>query len=49
MFYVGPIILDDHVGALGEAFENRDAFRILEVERQAALIAMQVLKVGAMA
>src|SRR5215510_13611284 len=45
MLDVGPVILDEHVGLRSEPLEDVDAARALEVERDRALVAMQVLKV----
>ena len=45
MLHVGAVVLDDHVGALDEALENLAPFRRFEIERQATLVAMQILEV----
>src|SRR6185437_740329 len=43
---VGPVVFDHHVGLLDHAAEGGDALRRLQVERDAALVAVQVLEVG---
>ena len=48
-FHFRAIILQHHVGVLGEAFQNRDAFWSFEIEGEAALVAMQILEVRAIA
>ena len=45
VLHVGPEVLDHHVGLLDQAQEDREAFRRLQVERDAALVAVQVLEV----
>ena len=42
---VGTEVLDDHIGPLDQFAEDGQAFRILQVQGQAALVALQVLKV----
>ena len=49
MLDVGPVILDQHVGLGRHAPEDLLAFRLLQIERQAALVAMKVLEVEAVA
>ena len=44
---VGPVVLGDDVGFFDELHENLQAVRILQVQREAALVAVQVLEVGA--
>src|SRR5262249_37972259 len=48
-FHVGPVILDHDVRGPDHLAENVDAFRLLEVERDAALVAVQVLEIRAVA
>jgi hypothetical protein len=45
----GPHVLDDDVGLFGEPHQNFAAFIGLQVERDGALVAMQVLEIGAIA
>jgi hypothetical protein len=45
-FHVGTEILDHHVGFLHHALERRQGCGRLEIERDAALVAVQILKVG---
>ena len=47
--HVGPEVLDDHVGLLDHLQERGAAFLRLQVERHAALVAVQVLEVAALA
>ena len=47
--HVGAVVLDHHVGLLDQLHEDGEAVRLLEVERDRALVAMQVLEVGPMA
>ena len=49
VLHVGPIVLDQHVGAFRHLLENGDALGLLEVERDAALVAVQVEEVRALA
>ena len=49
LLHAGPEILHDHVRLLHHALERGEAFRRLEVQRHAALVAVQVLEVGALA
>ncbi len=49
LLHVGPEILDHDVGLLDHALEGGEAFGRLQIERHAALVAMQVLKVAALA
>ena len=49
LLHAGPEILHDHVRLPHHALERGEAFRRLEIQRQAALVAMQVLEVGALA
>ena len=49
LLHVGPEILDHDVGLLDHALERGDAFRLLQIERHAPLVAVQVLKVAAFA
>ena len=44
---VGAVVLDEHVGLLDELMQDRHAFRLLHVQGQAFLVAVQVLVVGA--
>jgi hypothetical protein len=43
--HVGAIVLDHHVGLLDQLHEDGLAVRFLEIERDRALVAVQVLKV----
>jgi hypothetical protein len=45
--YVGPEVFDDHVNLIGQPFEHSQSFGRLQVQRDATLIAVQVLEVGA--
>src|SRR5204863_5006010 len=45
VFYVGPIVFDDDVRRLDQTEKDFAALRRLEVERNRALVAMQVLEV----
>jgi hypothetical protein len=49
VLHVRAEVLHHHVGALGEAHEDRAAFGLLEVERHRALVAVQVLHVETVA
>ena len=49
VLHVGPEILDHDVGLLDQPLEGREALRRLQIERHAALVAMQVLEIGAVA
>ena len=42
---VGAVVLDDHVGVLRELLEDRHALGLAQVQRDAALVAVQVLEV----
>ena len=42
---VGTVVLDDDVGVAGQPLEDGHAVGIAQVERHAALVAMQVLEV----
>jgi len=46
---VGPKILDDHVCSLDELAEDLQPFRVFQVERHAALVAMHILEIAAFA
>ena len=46
--HVGAIVLHQHVGALHQALQDRHAVGRLQIERHAALVAMQVLEVRPM-
>ena len=48
-FHVGAEILDDDVGLLRQTLEYLESFRIFQVERDGALVAVQVLEVRTMA
>jgi hypothetical protein len=43
---VRAIVLDQHVGIGGHLFQDRDALRFLEIERDAAFVAVQVEEIG---
>ena len=43
--HVGPVVLDHDVGGLRQLHEDRDALRVLEIERDRALVAVQVLEI----
>ena len=47
MLHVGAEVLDDDVGVLRELEEDLAALGALQVERDRALVAVQVLEVGA--
>ena len=47
VLHVGPVVLDQHVGGRRQLLEDGDALGRLEVERDAALVAVQVEEVGA--
>ena len=47
--HAGAEILDDDVGLFDHPLEGREAFRRLEIERHAALVAVQVLEIGTFA
>src|SRR5258708_6463867 len=49
MLDVRPVVLDHDIGGFGKAMENRLALRLLQVECDAALVAVQVLEVETMA
>src|SRR5215472_3453359 len=49
MLDVGTKILDQHVGALNGLEEDRAAFFMLQIDRDAAFVALEVLKVGPVA
>ena len=49
LLHVGAEILDHHVGLLDHALEGGEPFRRLQIQRHAALVAMQVLKIAALA
>ena len=49
VLHVGPVILDQHVGLAHQALENRDALRLLRSSADRALVAVQVLEIGAVA
>ena len=49
LLYVGTEVLDHDIGFLHHSLERRQPFGRFEVERHAALVAMQVLKVGPLA
>ena len=49
MLHVGPVVFDQHVRAFCQPHQDLASFRVLEVERHAALVAMQVLEVKVMA
>ena len=46
---VRPVVLDQDVGAAHQLAEDLDPLRRFEVERQAALVAVQVLEIGTVA
>ena len=46
---VGTEVLDHDVGLFGKPLEDFEAFRVLQVEGHRALVAVQVLEIGAMA
>ena len=43
--HLGAEILDDHIGLLGQLHKDRLAVRAFQVEREAALVAVQVLEI----
>jgi hypothetical protein len=45
VFHIRPEVLHQYVGGLCQSLEHLDAARILQVERERALVTMQVLKV----
>ncbi len=47
MLDVGAVVLDHHIGAFRQTMEDRAPLRLLEVERNGPLVAVQVLKVEA--
>ena len=47
--HVGPEVLDQHVGLLDHAIEDRTALVAAQVERHASLVAMLVLEIRLMA
>jgi hypothetical protein len=47
--HVGPEVFDHDVGFFRKPPEHLEAFRILQIERHRALVAVQILKVGALA
>jgi hypothetical protein len=47
ILHVGPEVLDDDIGSIGQPSKRFQALLCLEIERQASLVAVQVLKVGA--
>ena len=49
MLDVGAVILDEDVGGRGEAPQNLNALGSFEVERHAALVAMEILEIEAVA
>ena len=49
LLHVGPVVLDQHVGGGRQLLQDRDALGRLEVERDAALVAVQVEEIGAVA
>ena len=49
VLHVGFVILDDHIGALGELHKDRVALIAFEVQRNSPLVAMQVLEIGTVA
>ena len=49
LLHVGTEILDHDIGLLDHALEGGEPFRRLQIERHAALVAVQVLKVAALA
>ena len=46
MLYVRAIVFDQHVGAFDQAFEDSERLGVLEVQGEAPLVAMEVLKIG---
>ena len=49
LLHVGPEVLDHHVGLLHHAPERGEPLGRLEVQRDGALVAMQVLEIGTLA
>src|SRR5262249_36632451 len=49
MLYVGTVVLNHHIGRLGELEEDVAPLRALEIEGHGALVAVQVLEVEAVA
>ena len=49
VLYTGSIILDDHVRFLRETLEHSDAIGFFQIERNAAPVSLQILKVCAVA
>ena len=47
VLHIRPEILDDDIGLGHQPAEHRDAARIFQIERHTALVALQVLEVGA--
>jgi hypothetical protein len=45
MFNAWAVVLYQHISGLNHTLEHSDTFRFLQVEGQAAFVAMQVLKV----
>ena len=45
MLDVGPVVLHHHVGPGGQALEDRDPPRVLEVHRHASLVPVEVGRV----
>ena len=48
-FHVGTIVLDDNVRGPDHSAKNLGAFRLLEIEGDAALVAVQILKIRSVA
>ena len=44
--YIGPVVLDDDIRVPHQLAEDLDPLGCLEIQRQAALVAVQVLKIG---
>src|SRR5262249_1108728 len=49
VFHIGTEILDHDIGLLNHALERTEPLRRFQIKRDAALVAMQVLKVGTVA
>ena len=49
MFHPRAVILHDHIRFRGEALEDRDTFGAFQIQREAAPVALQILKIGAVA
>ena len=47
--HIRAVIFDHHIRGLDQPVEDRAAVRLLEVERQAALVAVQILEIRAVA